>query len=441
MPIYCVGLNHRTAPLELRERLAFSRSQIRATLARCGYGDREAVGNSSELTLLSTCHRTELYAVAGDDADGALIDLLAESSGVPRAEFEPHLYQFRQLQAARHLFRVAAGLDSMVLGEPQILGQVAEAHTLALSVGATGLVLSRVFRSALHAGKRARHETAIAAKPATISSVAVHLVASLVPDLQHAHILVVGTGEMAKLSVEALRKRTVERITVINRTLTRAQALANRWSAEAKPFEALQQALAEADVVICSTGAPHAIIRRELVSRATTQRPRRPLILMDIAVPRDVDEDVEELDQVYVYDLDRIQEHLTQSVEEREAEVPQVVAILEEEMDSFIGWYAGLAIRPVIKAIRQQAEEIRGQVLARTLRRLSDLSPEAQQELEATGPGCWLRSCSTSRRWPSRSNPRTARPPSTQCSPANSLASPPQGSMLRSRRSESGSAW
>ncbi len=383
MPIYCVGLNHRTAPLELRERLAFSKSQIRAMLARCGFGDREGVGDYSELTLLSTCLRTELYAAAGGNADDALIDLLAESSGVPRAEFESHLYQFKHLHAVRHLFRVAAGLDSMVLGEPQVLGQVAEAHTVALSVGATRLVLSRVFRSAIHAGKRARHETAIALRPATISSVAVHLAANLVPDLLHAHILVVGAGEMAELSVEALRKRKVKRITVINRTVTRAQALAIRWSAEAKPFEALQQALAEADIVICSTGAPHAIIRRGLVERAMAQRPLQPLILMDIAVPRDVENDVDELDQVTVYDLDQLQEHLSQSVEEREAEVPRVEAILEEEMEAFTEWYAGLSIRPVIKAMRQQAEEIRGRVLARTLRRLSDLSPESQQELEA----------------------------------------------------------
>lgn len=382
MRIQCVGLNHRSAPLELRERMAFSAARARATLARCGCGDREPTGSFSELVVLSTCNRTELYAAASEPVTEALIELLAESSGVPRPEFEAHLYRLDHPQSAAHLFRVAVGLDSQILGEPQVLGQVGEAYMLALGVGSAGLLLSRAFRAAIHAGKRARHETAIAVKPATISSVAVHHIASLAPDLQQLAVLVVGAGEMAELSVEALRKRGVQRITVINRTVARAEALARRWSATARPFEALQSTLAEADVVICSTGAPHVVIHREQVAEAMQGRPDRPMILMDIAVPRDVEDSVDTLDQVYRYDLERLEQQLSQSIEGRQAEVPRVEAIVAEELEAFNAWYEELSVLPVIKALRQQAEQLRRRELTRTLRRLPDLPPEAQHELD-----------------------------------------------------------
>lgn len=382
MRIQCVGLNHRTSPLELRERLAFDSAKVRVTLARCGCGDRPSTGKFSELALLSTCNRTEVYAVATEDVGDSLVELLAESSGEPRQDFETHLYQLDHPQSVEHLFRVAVGLDSQVLGEPQVLGQVAEAHTLALSAGSTGLILSRAFRAAIHAGKRARSETAIAVKPATISSVTVHHVASLLPNLQLAQVLVIGAGEMAELAVEALRKRGVRDLTVVNRTVSRARELAERWSARARPLEALQSELAQADVVICSTGAPHAVIRREQVAQAMQARPERPLIVMDIAVPRDVEDAVGSLDRVYLYDLDRLDQHLTESIEERKAQVPQVEAIVAEELTAFSNWYEELSVLPVIRAMHQQAEQLRSLELARTLDRMPELPPEAQKQLD-----------------------------------------------------------
>lgn len=383
MTIQCIGINHNTAPVSIRERLALDKSQIRAMLARCGCGERESVGRYSELILLSTCNRVEAYAVSSLDSFNDLKALLAESTDITPEEIAPYLYQFSDMDAARHLFRVAAGLDSMVLGEPQILGQVAEAYTLSLSIGSSGLILSRLFQAAIHAAKRAQHETAISANPVSVSSVAVHLVASVVKRLDRSNVLVVGAGETAELAVEALRKRGVQEITVVNRSVDRARALADRWGAQAKSFETLGEHLSQADVVICSTGAPHTLFDQELVGRAMAGRSRRSMVMVDLAVPRDIDEDVRELEGVYVYDIDQLQERQTQSVTERESEIPHVEAILDDELRAFARWRRCLAIRPVIKALHQQAEAVRRQEVSKTLRKMSNLTEEAEQQIDA----------------------------------------------------------
>ncbi len=207
MNIICLGINHRTAPASLRERLSYNESKLKAMLARSSHGEREAVTPFSELGVLSTCNRVELYAVASQSDAHELLRLLTETSGVDDKDLEGHTYNYRDSEAAHHLFRVASGLDSLVLGEPQILGQVSEAHTLALRVGASGLILSRLFQAAIHAGKRARSETAISVKPATVSSVAVHLIASQVRQLEHSQVLVIGAEEMAESAKEMLRNQ------------------------------------------------------------------------------------------------------------------------------------------------------------------------------------------------------------------------------------------
>lgn len=381
MSIYCIGVNHQTAPISLRERLALSEAQQRAALARCGCGDRERTGSYSELILLSTCNRVEMYTIGtgGFDESEAL---LAEITGVEPGEIAPYLYRYQDLEAAMHLFSVAAGLDSMVLGEPQILGQVAESYTLALSVGSTGLILSRLFQSAIHAAKRSHHETSISTNPATVSSVAVHLIASIVKPLDEARVLVVGAGEMAELAVEALRKRGVKDITVVNRTVATARELADRWGSRARGFETLEEELVRADVVISSTSAPHTLFKRKNVGEAMNRRPDRPLILMDIAVPRDVDADVRELEHVHVYDIDQLNDQLSRSVDERRAEVPNVQAILKEELTGFEDWYQRLEIRPVIKALHQHAESIRQEQVEKALRRLEESGVDPHEEIE-----------------------------------------------------------
>ncbi|HET7012224.1 MAG TPA: glutamyl-tRNA reductase [Anaerolineales bacterium] len=382
MHILCLGVNHNTAPLALRERLAFDPARTRATLARFGFG-RASDGPIADLAILSTCNRVETYAYASQPDFAPLHALLAEATGVPAAEIAGHAYCLADMDAVSHLFRVAAGLESMVLGEPQILGQVAEALNLALRAGSSGLVLSRLFQGAIHVGKRARHETDIAVNPANVSTVAVHLVASIVPELKAAHVAVIGAGEMAELAVEALRKRSVRMITLVNRSLANGQELARRWQAQVRPFGALPETLGQADVVISSTGAPHAVIHLETVQEAMAARPGRPLVIVDLAVPRDVESSVDELPEVHVYDLDRLHAHLSQSVDERRAQVPAVERILEEEIQAFAGWLRSLAVRPLIRALRQQAEAIRRSEVERTLRRANGRSAHHREELDA----------------------------------------------------------
>ena len=383
MNIICLGINHRTAPASLRERLSFNESKLKTLLARSGHGEREAVTPFSELGVLSTCNRVELYAVASQPDTRELVGLLAETSGVSEKDLNGHTYQYRGREAAGHLFRVACGLDSLILGEPQILGQVSEAHTLALRVGASGLILSRLFQAAIHAGKRARSETAISAKPATVSSVAVHLIASQVRQLESSRVLVIGAGEMAELAVEALRKRTVGGITVINRTAERAAALASRWEARSRSFEALEDELERADVVICSTAAPHPILHEATVRSAMARRPGRPLIVMDIAFPRDVEEAVGQIPGVHLYDIDKLDQGASRSVDERISQVPQVENIIAEEMQRFQDWLTTLEVRPVILAMREQAEAIRQREVRRARRRLDELGVDGAEEIES----------------------------------------------------------
>ena len=383
MNIICLGINHRTAPASLRERLSYNESKLKAMLARSSHGEREAVTPFSELGVLSTCNRVELYAVASQPDAHDLVGLLAETSGVSDKDLEGHTYDYQDSEAADHLFRVASGLDSLVLGEPQILGQVSEAHTLALRVGASGLILSRLFQAAIHAGKRARSETAISSKPATVSSVAVHLIASQVRQLEGSQVLVIGAGEMAELAVEALRKRTVGGITVINRTVERAAALASRWGARSRSFEALEQELERADVVISSTAAPHPILNEGTVRSAMAHRPARPLIVMDIAFPRDVEEAVGQVPGVHLYDLDKLEQGASRTAEEQISQVPQVERIIGEEMERFQEWLTTLEVRPVIRAMREQAEAIRQREIRRTLRHLDELSVDGAQEIES----------------------------------------------------------
>jgi glutamyl-tRNA reductase len=270
----------------------------------------------------------------------------------------------------------------MVLGEPQILGQVAEAHTQALRAGSTGLVLSHLFQFAIRTGKRARHETAIGVNPATVSSVAVHRIARLVPSLANAQVLVVGAGEMAELAVEALRRRSVDRLTVINRTVDRASSLADRWGARSRPFEALFDELAAADVVLTSTAAPHTIVHRAMVEAAMAGRSQRPMVVVDLAVPRDVEPAVGLIPGVHLLDIDELGREVSESVRSRESEVPLVEALIAEELNSFLAWYRTLEIRPVIKAMRGRAERIRQRTVKRALRRLPRLGKAERAEIE-----------------------------------------------------------
>jgi glutamyl-tRNA reductase len=271
----------------------------------------------------------------------------------------------------------------MILGEPQILGQVTEAYELGLSQRSIGPVLSTLFRYAIHTGKRARTETAISRNPASTSSVAVKLAEETVGDLSATHTVVVGAGEMAELAVEALRVRGAQHITVVNRTHARAQQLADRWQATALTFENLPDALLDADIVITSTGAPHILIKPPLAETVIRQRPDRPLVFIDIAVPRDVDPDVNQLPNVRCYDIDDLETRLNGSLAERQQEIPQVEAIIAAEADAFMDWLKSLEIMPVISDLRAKADAIRRAEVDKTLRQLKGLSETDRQRIEA----------------------------------------------------------
>lgn len=383
MNLLCIGVSHHTAPVELRERLAYSEQALRATLARFDCSRSPVCPGLRELAILSTCNRLELYAAGSADTPDELVGLVEETTGVPALAFSPYAYTYLNDQAAEHLCKVAAGLDSLVLGEPQILGQVVSAYELARGQGAAGPVLSALFRTAIHAGKRARTETGISRNPATISSVAVKLAAEVVLDLGRAQVLVMGAGEMATLAGEALRARGAASITVVNRTHAHAAALAARWGARTLTYEHLEEALAASDIVIASTGAPHVLVARPLTAAVMARRPGRPLVFIDIAVPRNVDAEVASLPNVHYYDIDDLQSRLNGHLAERESQRPRVEAILQAEAAAFNAWMASLAITPLIADLRSKAEGIRRAEVERTLHALGHLSEGDQQRIAA----------------------------------------------------------
>ncbi len=381
MKIYCLGINHQTAPIDLREKLNFSEDAVRASLSRmrCGH-ELDQVG---ELVILSTCNRVELYAVASGPVGDELEGLLSEARGVPRNELHPYTYHLTDAEAVDHLLHVAAGLDSLVLGEPQILGQVTESLELARGQDTAGPVLNRLFQAAIHAGKRAHAETHISRNPASVSSLAASLCERAHPDLKAAEVVVLGAGEMAELAVEALRKRGVAKIVVVNRTLERARTLAKRWEAETSTFESLQEAVNRADILIASTGAPHIIVHADMVRLSMQERPARPLVVVDIALPRDVDPEVADIPHVRLYDIDHLNAHLEQSLAERAAEVPRVEEILTEVKGEVLEFLSSLNMLPLIADLRQQAESIRLMELEKTLRRLPDLTEAERARVDA----------------------------------------------------------
>ncbi len=370
--LYCLGLSYHTASVELRERFSTSLEvfvrQIREQLP-------------AELALLSTCNRFELYAVTDDDIN-CLEVLIETATGVPRSDFSSHLYRYCSQDAVIHLGRVAAGLDSMILGEPQILGQVSQALETARELDTLGPILSTLFTAAIRAGKRARTETAISRNPGSVSSLAAKLAQQTISSLAAANVLIIGAGEMAELTVEALRSRGAKHISVINRTQERSERLAARWGAQALTYDHLTEALIVADVVISSTSAPHFIITHERARVAMTQRPARSLVLIDIAVPRDIDPTVSEIPNVTCHNIDNLLSQFKDGWCNREQEVPRVEAIVTEEAEAFAVWQRSAAVSPLIADLRAKADAIRRTEVEKTLRHLSHLADSDRRRIE-----------------------------------------------------------
>jgi glutamyl-tRNA reductase len=346
MSIVLVGISHHQAPVELRERAALDPKRA-AELARTLAGER------SEAVCLSTCNRTELYLAdespegAAEKAEAALLAL--------EAELGPALYRLRDEDAALHLFRVAAGLDSLVPGEGEILGQVRAAH----AAGATGAILDRLFRQALHAGKKARTETAIGESPASVSSAAAALAEQVFGELRGREVVLIGAGKVGELAIRSLVSRGASIAFVANRTAGRAQELAVRFGGSPLSLDRVGDALARADVVISSTSAPGWTLTRELVERSLPLRKGRPLFLIDLAVPRDLEPSIHELDGCYLYDIDDLEAVVAETLADRGREAERAEKIVTEEAARFRAWQASLDVVPAIASLRAHAEEIR----------------------------------------------------------------------------------
>jgi glutamyl-tRNA reductase len=343
-----VGVSHRTAPVAVRERLAVEPEALPAALA-----ELTALGPVREAAMLATCNRVELY-VAVDDADRAaagLAEVLARRAGVAVGELAEHLYQHQDAAAVRHLFRVASSLDSLVVGEPQILGQTKQAHDAAVQHGTAGAVLRTCFEGAFRVARRVRRETAIARNPVSVSSVAVDFARQVVGDFARSRVLIVGAGKMSELAARTLRTQGAT-LTVINRTRARADELAQRFGAAVADWNDLAGALTAADIVIASTGAQRPVLTLEMLTHVRKARRGHPLCLIDIGVPRDVDPEAGKLTDIYLYDIDALQKQAGEHRAEREEEAAEAETVVEEELARFIKRWRSRQLGPMVSALQ-----------------------------------------------------------------------------------------
>jgi glutamyl-tRNA reductase len=369
-------MSHRSAPVEVRERVAFPPCAGRSFLRRL-----KDEGVVSEAVLLSTCNRTEVYAVVEDDgARGQVLDLLAEDRGVERASLEQDTYWLTDAGAVRHLYRVASSLDSMVVGEGQILGQVREAYRAATEEHCAGQILNRLFHTSLRVGKKVRSETGIGDSSLSVPRVAVKLAEEVFGDLTGRRALVLGAGDMSELVVKHLKERGIADLLIANRTPQRASLLAERVGGRAIAFDALVSELPEIDVVVSSTGSGEWVVQSETVAGAIATR-REPLFFIDIAVPRDIDPVVQTLERVYLYDIDDLQAVVERNAEGRQDAAEEGEAMISPAVLEFTGWVSTLHVVPLIQELRDGAEQIRRHELARALSRM-ELSPEEAASVE-----------------------------------------------------------
>ena len=380
MSMVVVGLNHKTAPIGLLEQLAIAPDDMPKALHQLDTYDHILEG-----VVLSTCNRIEVYALVSKFHGGAqdIRNFFAEFCHIAPEEFTDHLYTYHDDGAIRHLFRVAAGIDSMVVGESEILGQVRRAYQLAEEEGVVHRVMGAAFRQAFRVGKRARTETAVGRNPVSISSAAVELAKGAFDDgtLTGKKVVIVGAGKMGGLAADALASSGAEQVTVVNRSQERAQALAERMNVEAMPFDRLEQAVAVADILICSTTAPQAVVERPLIEAAMRDR-TRPLFIVDIAVPRDVDPAVGEVPGVLLRDIDDLRGVVETGIGSRVGEVSKVEEILSEELQRFVAWERAGEIAPTISALVSKADAVRSAELEVLKRKLATLSPAEMEAVD-----------------------------------------------------------
>jgi glutamyl-tRNA reductase len=378
--LLALGVSHKTAPLELRERLSLTEGRAVGALR-----ELTVATGIHEAAAISTCNRTELYLVVSDpvEAESTALGVLTRQADIRPTELLGHLYSLRSTEAVRHLFRVTAGLDSMILGEAEVQGQVKRAYELALVEGGTGPVLNRLFRGALTAGGRARSETGISEKGVSISSVAVELAQRALGDLLDRRVLVIGAGETAELVARALVARGVATVFVANRRYDRAIGLAQRFGGSATRFEELPEQLRSADIVVSATNSPHHIVEHDDIAQVMATRAGRPLLLVDIAVPRDIEPACREIPGVSLHDIDDVQQIVEHNASGREAEAKRAEQILEAELQRFERWLASLEVVPTISALRRRGEEIARRVLAENESRWENLTEADRERLNA----------------------------------------------------------
>ncbi|MDT5060399.1 MAG: glutamyl-tRNA reductase [Acidobacteriota bacterium] len=382
MSIVLVGLNHKTAPVAVRERLAF-------TDEACAESLRALVDGQivNEGLIVSTCNRVEVVAATVGDhwAEGKerITDFLSQSRCIAHEDFSSHLYSHADDAAVRHIFRVASSLDSMVVGEPQVLGQVRRAYSLAVSAGTAGRVLNRLVHQTFHVAKRVRTETGIAASAVSISYMAVELGRKIFGNLKGRTVLLIGAGEMAELSAKHLVSAGVARVLVANRTDEAARQLASQFNGEAVEFSRLPAHLAEADIVICSTGASEYLITPAIAREALELRRNRPAFFIDISVPRNIDPAVGQIPNLFIFDIDDLESVIASNIREREREAERAELIVESEVMQFQQALRTLDIGPTLGALRQKLHDIASNEMARQRQRLGDLTPEQERAVES----------------------------------------------------------
>jgi glutamyl-tRNA reductase len=377
--LLALGISHKTAELDVRERLALPEGRSASVL-------REIVRHDEihEAVAISTCNRTEVYLVVGDavEAESAALSCLSRQAGIRPTELVAAIYSLRDLDAARHLFEVVAGLDSMIVGEAEVQGQVKRAYELALVEGVTGPVTNRLFRDALAAGKRARTETGISRSQTSVSSVAVELARATLGELDDRTVLVIGAGGNGELTARALHERGVQTVFVANRRYDRAIGLAQRFGGTAVRFDDLAERLLDADIVVSSTSSPHQIVGREELALVMEARKGRPLLLIDIAVPRDIEPAVRDVPGVTLYDMDDLQRQVARNLGSRESEARRARVIVREEVERFATWRASLDVVPTIAALRDRGDKIVEQVLHENSGRWTSLSEDDRERVE-----------------------------------------------------------
>jgi glutamyl-tRNA reductase len=378
--LLALGISHKTAPVALRERLAFTESAA-------GEFARQVVATEAvrEAVVLSTCNRTEVYMVVGDPvrAESDVLGMLAGRAAIRPTELAEAIYSPRNCDTARQLYRVTAGLDSMIVGEAEIQGQVRRAHESAMNAGSTGPFSNRLFASALTAGKRVRSETGLGASRVSVPSVAVDLAMRLLGTLQDRHVVILGAGETSELTARALADQGAGTIFVANRHADRALSLAERFGGSVVGLDDLPDQLLLADIVLSSTSSPHPIVGHEELELVMGERAGRPLLLIDIAVPRDIDAGCAKLEGVTLYDIDDLQAVVAQNLDTRNSEVPRAREILEEEIQRFARWLGQLDALPTVAALREHGNALVEQVLAENAGRWESASPRDEARVEA----------------------------------------------------------